>query len=824
MRSWPPVAVLALACVALVFAPGPRLLSNDGARTSRAEVVEVDNSALQLHGLVEFGTQHLTVRLPDGRTMQAENELRAQMELDKKFAPGDTAVVVLPADGADHGALVARDHWRTGWCLGFFAAFCALLCVFGGWTGAKALFSFVFSCLAVWKLLIPLVLAGWHASTVTFLTVACLTGVIMYLVAGWTRKAFVAFAGSMLGVVASLALAHLVARAMHVNGATMPYAQQLLYSGYQFLDLQDVFVGAIILASSGAVMDLGMDIAAGVREVSRHNGSLGFRELFLSGLRMGRAVVGTMTTTLLLAYSGGYLTLLMVFAAQGTHPLDMLSSTLVSAEIVKTLVGSFGLVLVAPFTAFVAAAAFSAREGRFFGIIDRMSLKWSIYNALFAVVYVAMLPAFLLRMARRGGYRNRFSDRFGRYPEGLFGKSDGDGSFVWIHAVSVGEVAVAGRLMRELRAKSPGIRFAFSTTSSTGWKVAEKEVAEGDVLFYNPLDFPSCVRRAFDAVRPRAVILTESEIWPNFLREAKRRGLPLILANARVSDRSAPRYVRLKWFFGEVFALFDRIFAQSDLDASRLLAAGARREAVEVTGSFKFDVAGRNEAKERELAAWISQGLRGTRPGTSGLPPVLLGGSTWPGEDSVMLETYKALLEVCPDAVLAIAPRHFEKADAVEANIRAAGFDCVRRSRGDAAPVAGRAPVFLADTTGELIGLYGIATVVFIGKSLCEHGSQNMIEPCACGKATVVGPYTENFRPVMSDLLSSDAILQVKDAASLKAEVLRLFGDAAAREALGRRAADAVSRRTGVVARCADETLAAIAAACGRPREGGNAA
>ena len=362
MRNFAAAAVLALGCVGLLLAPGPRRLAEDGARTVRAEVVEIDNSGLQLHGLVEFGTQRLKVRLPDGRVASAANELRAQMELDKKFAPGDTAIVVLPADAPPDEILVARDHWRMGWGGAFFIAFCVLLCAFGGWTGAKALFSFVFSCLAIWKLMIPLVLAGWHASTVAFLTVAVLTGVIMYLVAGWTRKGLAAFAGSMLGVFASLALAHFFGRVMHVTGATMPYAQQLLYSGYQFIDLRDVFIGAIVLASSGAVMDLGMDIAAGVAEVKRHSPALGFRELFLSGLRMGRAVVGTMTTTLLLAYSGGYLTLLMVFAAQGTRPIDFLNSTLVSAELVKTLVGSFGLVLVAPFTAFVSAAVFSRGE------------------------------------------------------------------------------------------------------------------------------------------------------------------------------------------------------------------------------------------------------------------------------------------------------------------------------------------------------------------------------------------------------------------------------------------------------------------------------
>ena len=355
------IAVLALGCLGLWFLPGPRQLAENRGRTVCAEIVETDDTGIALHGLVEFGTQRLKVRFPDGSVHDAANELRAQMELDKKFKVGETALVVVPSQIREGDVLVARDHWRMGWGFVFFGAFCLLLCVFGGWTGAKALFSFVFSCFAVWKLLIPLVLDGFPASTVTFLTVAVLTGVIMYLVAGWTKKGLTAFAGAMLGVVASLGLAHLFGRPMHVNGATMPFAQRLLYSGYSGLDLRDVFIGAIVLASSGAVMDLAMDIAAGVAEVKLHNPALGFRELLLSGLRMGRAVVGTMTTTLLLAYSGGYLTLLMVFAAQGTHPMDFLNSTLVSAEIVKTLVGSFGLVLVAPFTAAVGAWIYTRR-------------------------------------------------------------------------------------------------------------------------------------------------------------------------------------------------------------------------------------------------------------------------------------------------------------------------------------------------------------------------------------------------------------------------------------------------------------------------------
>ena len=402
-------------------------------------------------------------------------------------------------------------------------------------------------------------------------------------------------------------------------------------------------------------------------------------------------------------------------------------------------------------------------------------LKKALYNLLFAVVYPFLLPGFLVRMLRRGGYAARMSDRFALYPEEILAKFRSADGFVWIHAVSVGEVQVAGQLMREWRKADPSVRFCFSTTSSTGWKTAEREVSESDVLVYNPLDFPNFVKSALKTVRPRAIVLTESEIWPNFIWTARKMRIPVFLVNARVSDRSAPRYKAGRWFFGDVLSSFTRIFAQSDLDASRLEAAGAPKEIVDVTGSFKFDVAHRNEAKERELREWIGPGR------------ILLGGSTWPGEDKVMLDIYSRLADI----KLVIAPRHFEKADAVEANIRAAGFECIRKSRGDRGE-----GVYLADTTGELMGLYGISDAVFVGKSLCAHGSQNMIEPCLCGKPTAVGPYTENFRPVMSDLLAADAIAQVKDEKELGEFFGRVLKDDGG---LGARAAAAVERRRGVV-------------------------
>ena len=427
-------------------------------------------------------------------------------------------------------------------------------------------------------------------------------------------------------------------------------------------------------------------------------------------------------------------------------------------------------------------------------------LKKVLYNLLFAAVYPFLLPGFLVRMLRRGGYAARMGDRFALYPDDVLAKFR-EGGFVWVHAVSVGEVQVAGQLMREWRKVEPAVRFVFSTTSSTGWKMAEKEVTERDVLIYNPLDFPNFVKSALKTVRPRAVVLTESEIWPNFIWTARRYRMPVFLVNARVSDRSAPRYKAARWFFGDVLSSFARIFAQSDLDATRLVEAGATERIVEVTGSFKFDVAHRNEAKERELREWIGPGR------------ILLGGSTWPGEDEALLRIYSDVVKVqgvVPQVKLVIAPRHFEKADAVEENIKSAGFSCIRRSRKDSTtPPLPRSPtpVYLADTTGELMGLYGISDVVFVGKSLCAHGSQNMIEPCLCGKPTAVGPYTENFRPVMSDLLAADAIRQVKDEKELGDFIKSAFADDGG---LGARAAVAVERRRGVVPKCVEAIRRAL--------------
>lgn len=357
--------VTVLAVVAAVLAPVPEGHARHNASSVRARVLSVDDSGLEMHGLMKYGSQVLEVEILQGdrkgERFLSTNLVRAQMELDKFFEAGDIITVALP-DNAEPGAmLVARDHWRLGWVAAGFGAFALLLVAFGGRVGANALASFAFACVVIWRFVVPLALRGVNATLVAFSATAILTAAIMFLVGGLTRKALAAFCGAMLGVVAALLLAHFFGEALKINGATLPFAQTLVYSGFADLDLADVFVAATILAGSGAMMDLSMDISAGVREVARHSPGIGFRALFLSGLRIGRATVGTMTTTLLLAYSGGYLTLLMVFYAQGTPLADCLSSPIVAAEVAKTLVGSLAIVLVAPFTAIVSAYLFSRR-------------------------------------------------------------------------------------------------------------------------------------------------------------------------------------------------------------------------------------------------------------------------------------------------------------------------------------------------------------------------------------------------------------------------------------------------------------------------------
>jgi uncharacterized membrane protein len=360
------VAVFFLLSLVLYFVPtGFKDRSPRNSVRCRGRVIEVDNSEIIQRGIVKVGTQALTVEILNGpyagTEVQAINELIGKMELDKIFAEGDIALMVLTLKGDEIYFANAQDHYRINIELILLFCFAILLVAFGGLTGAKALLSFVFAGMMIWKVMIPLFLKDFNPILVSLGVVIVMTGAIIFLVGGLTKRGLVAFLGAMLGIVVTMIMALTFSRGFHLHGAVKQFSETLLYSGYPHLNLTRIFMAGIFLASAGAVMDLAMDVASGMDEVVLRNPDISFYDAMQAGFGIGRPVVGTMTTTLLLAYSGGYISLLMVFMAQGVPLVNLFNLTYVAAEILHTLVGSFGLVTVAPFTAIMGALVYTRR-------------------------------------------------------------------------------------------------------------------------------------------------------------------------------------------------------------------------------------------------------------------------------------------------------------------------------------------------------------------------------------------------------------------------------------------------------------------------------
>lgn len=430
---------------------------------------------------------------------------------------------------------------------------------------------------------------------------------------------------------------------------------------------------------------------------------------------------------------------------------------------------------------------------------------WWLYNLLFPVAFACLLPHFLLRMLRRGGYARDFSQRFGRYGPVEAALLAAPGRPIWIQAVSVGELAVAFGFMDELRRRDPAVRFVLTTNTSTGHALALQRIRPPDVTLYFPMDVPWVVPRVLRRINPSVIVLVENELWPNLVRYARRQGIPTVLANGRISERSFRGYRRIRFITRRLLPQLHGFCVQSEADRERLLALGAPPERIEVTGSAKYDIGPTPPTAEARARAVLAK--LGVKPGD----PVLVGGSTWPGEEGALLDFLLAAKPRFPRLMLVLVPRHAERREEVLEEIRRRGLSVVQRSRyPDNAPAPAKRPdVLLVDTTGELRGFYAVADVVFVGKSLTQTGGQNPIEPAKDGKPVVVGPHMENFVTIAQDFREAGAWLQVRDAAGLQTVLLRLLGDAAERDRLGRAAAELVARRAGATRLMADRVLAA---------------
>lgn len=368
VRYHAPVAVCLLAILILLFLPTgfEGALVYQEAERCTARVLSVDDSAIIDTGLVRSGEQRCQLEILDGmfqgQTVSGVNMLNGSLEQDKVFQPGDKALVVVSHDGDTITNVTMSDHYRLGWELVMAIGFAIFLILFAGPTGIRAIASFVLTVLTLWKVLVPLYLKGYNPIWIGLAITLFLTVLIIALVYGFDRRCWAAVSGSFLGILVTCVLGVLFTDLFQIHGAVMSYSESLLYSGYQDLNLTQIFMASIFIGASGAIMDLSVDITSAVYEVVEKRPDLTWWEATRSGMNVGRAAMGTMTTTLLFAYSGGYVALLMVFMAQGTPVENILNYKYVAAELIHTVIGSFGLVTVAPFTALCAGVFLTRKE------------------------------------------------------------------------------------------------------------------------------------------------------------------------------------------------------------------------------------------------------------------------------------------------------------------------------------------------------------------------------------------------------------------------------------------------------------------------------
>ncbi len=455
-----------------------------------------------------------------------------------------------------------------------------------------------------------------------------------------------------------------------------------------------------------------------------------------------------------------------------------------------------------------------------------------LYSLILALGMLLLLPWFFYQALRHKKYLGApyRSQRLGFLPKGLVPPGE---SSIWIHAVSVGEVLAIVPLARRIKELFPELRLLVSTTTLTGQEMAKARLggpalssAEGlglshstgavaDGFFYFPFDWGGSVRRALRRAKPKLVIIAETEIWPNFLREASRAGIPVVFVNSRISDRSFGRYQKVKWFTRSVLAFAAAFLTQTEEDRRRLIELGAPAEKVRVSGNLKYDLA------EPPATRLVEELLRGIA--RHGREPVLVAGSTMPGEEEIIGAAFAELQRSYPKALWILAPRHPERFDAVAHWVFHRGWRLLRRSQMACPEPAPSTPlrasaaggrdeatteanmdwpeVLLVDSMGELAGLYRLATVVYIGGSLVRHGGHNPLEPALFARPIVFGASMENFREMARALVNEGAAAVVTDGEELKKTLLALSADEARRQRMGQAARAFVERHRGATER-----------------------
>jgi 3-deoxy-D-manno-octulosonic-acid transferase len=441
-----------------------------------------------------------------------------------------------------------------------------------------------------------------------------------------------------------------------------------------------------------------------------------------------------------------------------------------------------------------------------------------LYRIITAVGMLVLAPYFALRGWRRGEHSGALRERLGILPTGFAADASGaavgsagdalGGGAIWIHAVSVGEVLAAKPLVEGLNREFPGRPIFVSTTTETGQRLARERLQSANEIFYFPLDWVVPVRRALRTIRPALVIVMETEIWPNFLREARRSGIPVIFANARISERSFSRFERWRFLLGVFFerTLQDAelFLAQSAADAKRLVSMGALEDRVEITGNLKYDV---EPADIGRFGAWLeTQNRRQERW------PVLVAGSVVEGEEQAVLAGYDAVQRQWRRTLLILAPRKPDRFMAAGEIIAEGGWNTACRSQLDLSkPLGENTDVLVLDSIGELAGLYSLADAVFVGGSLVRAGGHNILEPACFSRPPVFGTSMENFSEMADQFLDAHAGVQVPNGEQLGKVWVQLIENNAMRERMGKAAREITERNRGATARSLKRIMEVIA-------------
>ena len=419
------------------------------------------------------------------------------------------------------------------------------------------------------------------------------------------------------------------------------------------------------------------------------------------------------------------------------------------------------------------------------------------YSLLLGCAALISLPWWLFQMARLGKYRAGFRERMGAVPARL--QQAGSEGSIWIHAVSVGEVLAISGLVGELNKEYPEKSVFVSTTTATGQALARQRFGEARV-FYLPFDFRFAVQSYLAALRPSLLILAETEFWPNLLHLAKNTGATVAVVNARISDRSFPRYRRFGWFFSPVLSNVDLFLAQTQEDARRLREIGAPEGRVGVSGNLKFDI-------RLSAGSPLTAALRKAITPVSSLTgsPVIVCGSTTDGEEELVLAAFQQVLQQFPKTVMILAPRHPERFEKVAALISSSGLKLIRRRAWRPELPLPPGSIFLLDSVGELASVYELADVAFVGGSLVPLGGHNILEPAQHGVPVLTGPHTFNFREIVR-IFAQGGGLQVVTAEKLGAVLIELLSSAPQREMRGRRARELFTQNTGAT----EKTISAL--------------